>query len=319
MSEPAPPPVPDPDRLALARRIAPLSIDFILDIRAISRRDRDLIDSLLFATIIASNTAPLTQDPGLQLAYADLTSPAPPQMRRPVSVNAVAQSMRIPFETARRRIRRMEKAGILEVTARGVTVPQSVLQRADFIEGIVQRHGRIGAFYRELRAAGALDAVVAAGGPGDPPPVLITNRLTWEYVLRMADELIAMTGDPLSSLILMKIVQHNIRGLGPDEMAAWARDPVAGGRPARTSSFAAELGLSPETARRYVMNLEAAGFLRRSTRGAVAVAPPAQAATLERMALDNLANVQRMFARLGQLGALAGYDEQARPGAAAAG
>ncbi|HEY0648603.1 hypothetical protein [Phenylobacterium sp.] len=318
MSGPGPPPAHDPQRLALAWRTAPLSIDFILDIRAISRRDRDLIDSLLFATIIASNVAPLTQDPGLQLAYADLASPAPAEMRRPVSVNAVAQSMRIPFETARRRVRRMEKAGILEVTARGVTVPQSILQRPDFIEGILQRHDRIGQFYRELCAAGVLTAVVAAGGAGDPPPVLITNRLTWEYVLRMADEMIAMTGDPLSGLILMKIVQHNIRGLGPDELTVWARNPVAAGLPARTSSFAAELGLSPETARRYVMSLETAGFLHRSTRGAVAIAPPEEAPALERMALDNLANVQRTFARLGQLGALAGFEDEARPGAAAA-
>jgi Mn-dependent DtxR family transcriptional regulator len=318
MSEPGRPPGPDPERLALAWRIAPLSIDFILDIRSISRRDRDLIDSLLFATIIASNVAPLTQDAGLQLAYADLASPAPAEMRRPVSVNAVAQSMRIPFETARRRIRRMEKAGLLEVATRGVTVPQSVLQRPDFVEGILQRHDRIGHFYRELRSAGALTAVVAVGGAGDPPPVLITNRLTWEYVLRMADEMIAMTGDPLSSLILMRIVQHNIRGLGPDELAAWARNPTALGLPARTSNFAAELGLSAETARRYVMSLEAAGFLHRSTRGAVAVTPPALTPVLERMALDNLANVQRTFARLGQLGALAGFDDEARPGAAAA-
>jgi len=56
------------------------------------------------------------------------------------------------------------------------------------------------------------------------------------------------------------------------------------------------------------MGLESAGFLRRSTRGAVALAPPEQVPALERMALDNLANIQRTFARLGQLGALAGFD-----------
>lgn len=317
MADPFPPdPAPDPQRLALAWRIAPLSMDFILDIRRISRRDRDLIDSLLFATIIASNVAPLTQDASLQLTYA--SSPAPPEARRPVSVNAVAQSMRIPFETARRRIRAMEKAGILEVSARGVVAPPSILQRPDFIEGIVQRHERVGRFYRDLAAAGVLGAIRAAPSATADAPVLITNRLTWEYVLRMADEMISMMGDPLSGLILMEIVRHNIEGLGPGELSAWARDPAGVGRPARTAVFSASLGLSPETARRYVMGLETAGFCRRSKAGAVGVLPPQHAPALERIALDNLANIQRMFTRLGQLGVLAAFDGEAPPEAASA-
>jgi len=315
MADPVPPePASDPQRLALAWRIAPISIRFILDIRQISRRDRDLIDSLLFATIISSNVAPLTQDSSLQLTYA--SSPAPVEARRPVSVNAVAQSMRIPFETARRRIHRMEKAGILEVSARGVVVPQSILLRPDFIAGIGLRHERVGQFYRDLGAAGVLAAINTAPSATDDPPVLITNRLTWEYVLRMADEMITLTGDPLSSLILMEIVQDNMDGFGADELAAWATSPETLGQPARTAVFASKLGLSPETARRYVMALEKAGFIVRSKRGAVATLPAEHAPALERMALDNLANVQRMFARLGQLGVLAAFDREAPPEAA---
>lgn len=317
MADPIPPdPAPDPQRLALAWRTAPLSIGFILDIRQISRRDRDLIDSLLFATIIASNVAPLTQDPGLQLTYA--SSPAPPEARRPVSVNAVAQSMRIPFETARRRIRAMEKEGILEVSSRGVVAPHAILQRPDFIEGIVQRHERVRRFYRDLSAAGVLAAIHAAPSAAADAPVMITNRLAWEYVLRMADEMIAMTGDPLSGLIMLEIVRRNIEDLGPDELSAWAKEPAAVARPARTAVFAAQLRLSPETARRYVMALETAGFCQRSKRGAVAVLPPEKAPALQRMALDNLSNVQRMFTRLGQLGVLAAFDREAQPAAAAA-
>lgn len=318
MTEAVAPDAPDPERLALAWRTAPISLGFILDIRAISRRDRDLIDSLLFATIISSNVALLTHDANLQRTYAGMTSPAPAEARRPVSVNAVAQSMRIPFETARRRIRRMEKAGILEVSARGVVVPQSILLRPDFIEGIGLRHERVGRFYRNLGAAGVLATVNVAPGAADDPPVLITNRLTWEYVLRMADEMIAMTGDPLSGLILMELVRDNIEGFGPEALSAWAKDPARLGQPARTAVFAGKLGLSPETARRYVMALETAGFCVRSKRGVVAVLPAEHGPGLERMALDNLANVQRMFARLGQLGVLAAFDREAPPAAASA-
>lgn len=321
MADPLPPPdpSPDPSRLALAWRIAPLSIAFILDIRNISRGDRDLIDSLLFATIISSNVALLTQDPGMQKTYANLSSAAPVEFRRPVSINAVAQSMRVPFETARRRIRAMEKNGILEVSAKGVLVPQSILQRPDFIDGIIRRHDRIGAFYRDLIPTGVLAGQPTPTAGGGEAPVLITNRFIWEYVLRMADEMITLTGDPLSSLILMEIVRENIEGLDEAARIAWARNPGQAGQPARTATFAGRLGLSPETARRYVVALEGGGFLRRAARGAVATLPDGLRPALESMALDNLANIQRMFSRMGQLGVLWSFAEPAAlPGAARA-
>lgn len=320
MADPLPPrdPAPDPARLAMAWRIAPLSIAFILDIRHISRGDRDLIDSLLFATVITSNVAPLTQDPGMQKTYANLSSAAPVEFRRPVSINAVAQSMRVPFETARRRIRAMAKNGILEVSAKGVLAPQSILQRPDFIDGIVRRHHRIGQFYRDLGPTGALAGLSVGPDPGGEPPVLITNRFIWEYVLRMADEMITLTGDPLSSLILMEIVRQNIEAFDDEALAAWAHDPGQRGQPARIAAFAGRLGLSPETARRYVVTLERAGFLRRSARGAVARLPADHLPALERMALDNLANIQRMFARMAQLGVLGAWEApSAQPAASA--
>lgn len=318
MAEPALPDTPpDPQRLALAWRIAPASLDFILDVRSISRRDRDLIDSLLFATIVSSNVAPLIQDPGLQLAYAGLDSPVPDGARRPVSINAVAQSMRIPFETARRRIRAMAKDGLVELTERGAIIPQSILERPEFIEGIVLRHARVGRFYRDLCALDALSPAAVAAPAVNEAPVLVTNRQTWAYILRMADEMITLTGDPMGGLILMEILQLNIETLSPDELAAWAQAPHALGKPARTAAFAAKLGLSPETTRRYVMSLADAGFCVRSKAGARAILPPDKRPALERMALDNLANVQRMFARLGQLGVLAAFDTET-PAAAAA-
>ena len=301
---------PNPQRLALAWRIAPASLDFILDVRAISRRDRDLIDSLLFATIVSSNVAPLIRDPGLQLTYAGLDSPVPDEARRPISINAVAQSTRVPFETARRRIRAMAREGLVELTERGVIIPQSILARQDFIDGMVLRHARVGRFYRDLLELQALGPPVDAMSAVNEAPVLVTNRQAWAYILRMVDEMIVLTGDPMGGLILLEMLQLNIQGMDPAELAAWAETPHTLGRPARTAAFAAALGLSPETTRRYVMSLADAGFCVRSKAGARAILPPDKRPALERMALDNLANVQRMFARLGQLGVLAAFDTE---------
>jgi hypothetical protein len=57
-----------------------------------------------------------------------------------------------------------------------------------------------------------------------------------------------------------------------------------------------------------VLALEAAGFCRRTPAGLIAADPPAGRAALARLVADNLTNVQRMFARLRQLGALAAWD-----------
>jgi len=309
-----PAPEADAQRLALAWRIAPTTLEFILDIREISRNNRDIIDSLLFAAIMSANMAPVSRDASLQLTYARLDDPAPDEVRRPVSINAVAHSLRIPFETARRRVRRMAKAGALEITPRGVFVPNSAIGGPAFIAAIFKRHERLELFYEVLKGAGALpDAAGApvAAAPGDPP-VRITNRAIWEYVLRTIDELIALTGDALSALILLNIIRQNIAHLARAELAAWASNPDAVAHPVRVAGLAQQLGLSPETSRRYTIALEAAGFCRRTRRGLVAVAPPAIRPALDRAALDNLANVQRMFARLAQLGALDHWDATAR-------
>jgi len=313
MSNPDPPASgADAERLALGWRIARATLEFVLDIREISRNDRDLIDSLLFATIMSANMAPVSRDPDLQLAYAGLDDTTPDDVRRPVSINAIAHSMRIPFETARRRVRGMAKKGVLEITPRGVFVPNSAIGGPAFVAGILRRHERLGLFYEALKGMGALPETPATStaAPADPP-VRITNRAIFEYVLRTIESLIAMTGDPLSGLILLEIVRQNIADLAPADLAAWAGDPGVG-RPARTAALAQRLGLSPETSRRYVIALEAAGLCRRSPKGVLAVAPAALRPALDRMALDNLANAQRMFARLGQLGALDAWDATAR-------
>jgi Mn-dependent DtxR family transcriptional regulator len=304
----------DPERLALAWRLALASVAFILRIREVSRRDNDLIDSLLFASIISANLALVNRDAGLQLAYAGVDEPAPDELRRPVSINAVAQSLRIPFETARRRVRRLARRRLVEIQPRGVIVPATIINDPDFMQSILARHKAVGEFYATVRALGALPEMPpgSTAGAASAAPVRLTNRVSWEYLLRMADEMMAMVGDPLSALLLLEVIRRNAEGFGPAELAAWARDPLAHARPARTVAFARHLRLSPETARRHMVSLEAAGFCRRTSRGVVATLPSAQAPALERLVLDNLANVQRMFARLSQLGALQSF-APARP------
>jgi len=300
-------------RLELAWRTAPLAMDFVLDMEAASRNTSDLVNGLLFAAIQSANVAAISADPQLQLRYAMLSdTPPTDDLRRPVSVNAIAQSLRMPFETARRRVHGLAKLGVVEVTAKGVLVAQRTLGHPMFLTNVFLRHDHLKAFY--LRMIG-LDVFVlpppADLPPWREPPVRLTNRLIWEYMLRAADGLGALVGDTTNGLILLAMVRENTEGLTPAEIAAWAADPPAHARPVRNSRLAGRLNLSTETLRRYVIRLADQGLCLRGPNGLAAIAPPGFRDRLDHLVLDNYGNLQRLLTRLRQFGVGAMWEAEA--------
>jgi len=296
-------------RASLAWRIAPATLEFFLDLVAIGRSDRDVVDSLLFGAIIVANLTGVNRDPDLAHAYAAIDQATPDDLRRPVSINAIAQSLRLPFETARRRIRRLAKTGAVTITPRGVFVPVDAIADPTFIARAVARHERLRLFYGTVKSLGALpEAGTAAPGGPVAPPVRVTNRAMAEYMLRFVNDVVAVTGEPISGLIMLQLVRSNAAGLASDDLEAWARAPARLGLPVRTSDLAQALRMPHETVRRHMLSLETAGFCVRSPRGFCAVAPPWAAPAVGHLVEANLANVQRLFARLRQLGVLAAWD-----------
>ncbi|MFZ5719038.1 MAG: hypothetical protein ACOY5Y_06165 [Pseudomonadota bacterium] len=294
--------------------VARASLELVLDIEAIGRRRRnhDLIDGVLFAAVLAANLTLVQRDPDLQRAYATIDQPAPEHLRRPVSVNGVAHSLGMPFETVRRRIRAMVEAGLLTATPRGVYVPGSVLLEPVTVATLLDRHARLHQFYRDVQSAGVLADLPGADPSAGPPaePVRITNRALAEYFLRAIDGPVRLAGDILTGLVLVGMVRENLAPLNAAQVRAWATNPAAHGAPIRTGALAERLGLSRETCRRYALALEAAGLCRRTDDGLLAVAGADVRAQLDEMAAANLTNVQRLFARLGQLGVLAHWDAE---------
>jgi DNA-binding Lrp family transcriptional regulator len=307
------------ERLDLAWRAAPPTVAFILRLEAASRNTRDIVDGLMFAAIQASNVSGINADPELQVAYATLMDAPPDELRRPVSVSAIAHSLRMPFETARRRVQALVRIGALTVTPKGVLVSRQALGSDMFLANVFLRHEMLRDFYFEMKRLG----VPPQGPPGArlPSPALpvrLTNRLIWEYMLRVADALGVAVGDATNGVILLAMIQRNTDGFGPAQFAAWAQDPVGQGQPVRNGTLAAALNFSTETLRRHVIALEAKGFCVRGPRGLLAIEPPYARAGLERMVLDNLANLQRLFARLNQFGVCAAWERDAAPTSATA-
>jgi hypothetical protein len=286
------------------------SLDCIRDVVQITRGDDDLLDALIFTAALDANMTPVNRDPDLQVLYGGVEVSAPDELRRPVSMNAVAQSLRLPFETVRRRFLGMARAGLCVVTPHGVVVPRGAVTSTAYLAKQRARHDRTRSFYQALKAVGTMPNTEAAQGPppAAEPLVRAANRALSEYALRACNDLLALTGDVLSSLVLLELVLANTRTLTTAELADWTRDPERFGRPIRIAALAAPLRVSGETIRRHLNNLERLDFCRRTVGGLVASAPVSAWPELDRLVRVNQANVQRLFERLRQLKILASWD-----------
>jgi DNA-binding Lrp family transcriptional regulator len=250
------------------------------------------------AAVLEANVAPIKQDPVLQATYASLDSPPPEALRRPVSISAVAHSLGLPFETARRRVRRLTDAGRLISTPRGLVLPQEVLASPEFMAIGQARYERLKQFHRELTKAGLLPPAGAGASPvNDEPPVRVANRALGEYLMRCIEGVLPPIGDPVAGLILLHMLRANAEHIAD-------LDQELDLRPVTIAGLARRLRMPHETVRRRVIFLERAGYCRRR-RGGVAVSPEGlRRPALQALVAQNLANVQRMFVQLARLGVL---------------
>jgi DNA-binding Lrp family transcriptional regulator len=283
---------------------------------AIARGRRDLLDALLLATVIQANEAPVIRQADLQVKYAGADAPLPDGARRPVSINALAGSLRLPFETVRRRVRRLALRRLCRIVDGGVIVPTRVVASPDYLKSTFNGYERLRAFYYEMRDLGFLPAL--------PPPTVELSaelaplravaRLATDYVLRVVDTIMTNLGDPLAGLILLEVLRSNTEQFS-SEMRGGAGTlpqdfvPDELRRPVRVAVVARRLGLPTETVRRHAGELIERGLCAKTPEGLVvpaqALARPAFVALMG----ENLINLQRMFGGLAQLGVLRAWDD----------
>jgi DNA-binding transcriptional regulator YhcF (GntR family) len=92
-----------------------------------SMHNDDFLLALIFTAIWTSNVHHITSTAD-NLRYGALNDLPPDELRRPVTVHAVANSLRIPYETVRRYANRMVKDGsAVRIGGRGLIVPRERL------------------------------------------------------------------------------------------------------------------------------------------------------------------------------------------------
>jgi DNA-binding transcriptional ArsR family regulator len=108
----------------------------------------DLLHGLVYTAIWTANVKHV-----VNTARASDQAVLPDELRRPVSILAIAHSLRLPYETVRRHAVALEKAGICHRVGRqGLVVPASVHRKLSL--GTVQVHAIVTSLLVDLRRAG---------------------------------------------------------------------------------------------------------------------------------------------------------------------
>lgn len=309
------------DPHAAARAAGRHSVAFLLDQIRASAEGRHFLEYLILLTIIQANVAHLDRDPELQRAFSRYDTPPPDHVRRPISVSAIANALRIPYETARRRVQQLVDRGDCVPVHRGLIVPARALQNPKHEAAIKGTYRNVRQLYLNLRPIGVLRNLPAPNAPATPEPMRALARLSSDYCLRLVDILTTHVGDLTSGVLLLQILHANIRHIDSetrDAVGEGALMPDALRRPVAVSQLADELGIAPETARRHASKLVAE---QRAIRWPGGLLVPSASLTGEpwpQLIMDNLGHVNRMFAALAQLGLLAEWDRAASAASGAA-
>jgi hypothetical protein len=281
-------------------------VKFLLDIAWVTPGSSDLVDLLLVVATASANIGHLGRDPATNARYARLDRLPPDGLRRPISINALALSLNLPFETVRRRALALAARGVFAYAPSGVYVRAAAFEHEAAVVGFRRRYDCLWRLRAEMESFGLVAPCAIAPPPADDPaaPVAGVNRLVSDFWLRCLEEVRTQMRDPLTGLIYLGILRANVEHLFTDEVALRTRagQPVdEEGRPVRMSDLARQLGVPYETTRRHVAWLVAHGFCLRDADGlryppAVVTAPEAI-----KTAATNLANLQRLFRQTEEL------------------
>jgi DNA-binding Lrp family transcriptional regulator len=166
----APVSLPTTRHAAAARGRATLSTEFGLRaLRLLIDTYGDIQAGIVAQTIITANTAHLDTRKGEGRRYAGADEIPPDEIRRPISVSRLADSVGLPFETMRGQVNRLLEAGLCVRTDGGVIVPAAVLGRPSMVRAALLNTQYARQFVRELRAAG-FDVNVTPVLPRPAPP-----------------------------------------------------------------------------------------------------------------------------------------------------
>jgi len=238
--------------------------------------DQDLVSTVMFLAISRHNLREVTREAQSSGAYSGLDEIPPNDLRRAVSVYALAKELGLPYETARRHATKLVAAGLCDRSDEGMVIPGQVYERGAMKAAVETNWQETRRFLQALAAHGVR---AAAPPPPDPAPGDVRRQVLRVSVEFLLDSLALLTSaielDFLGALLAIAITRANTQHLTEDPSAPYASlnemPPDALRRPVSVYALAKTLRLPYETTRRHVGQLTAAGLCDRTPGGGLIV------------------------------------------------
>jgi hypothetical protein len=249
-------------------------------------------DAVLLLSVMQANVARVSASAELQTRYQLISEPPPMELYQPVSILSIADALRLPFETARRRIHRLARAGLCEVSRSGCLITAGVVTGSGYAASAMQVWGMLERFCAALSALRVSPSfeVVGPARARQAPPARLVSRIFGDYVLRTVASAFPQDGDLVDRLIVMAVNSEAAR-LGATHRRV---SNVRVARATRTHS---------ETARRRLEALRSRGILVKFGAAGWGVAEGANS-DISTAARSHLVSARRCLANLQRYGVL---------------
>lgn len=300
------PMVNSPDR---RRQVCRFGVEFQLAVaRLITEAiDRDLLSSMILLAIARANLLEVARDPAAIVDYQGMQGVVPDEMRRPVSVYAIARELNTPYETVRRHVVQLKEAGLCESVGRGVVAPGRVFFTPRWMTAADQAWKLAVKLVEDAASCGI--GGDAFDWPATPDVRRQVARSSVDFFLSgLSLERQPKDLDVTSVLVARAISAANIRHLTEDPVrgamfAALSEIPEdAQRRPISVYAISKSLAVPYETTRRIANKLVAKGMVERHEDGLIV---PTRVLSLP-VAMDGFiefaALTETFLARLASLG-----------------
>jgi len=226
--------------------------------------------AVILAAIVVANVQHITRSAVRTWRYAGSDQIPPDSERRPVSVNSLALSVGLPFETVRGHINALIDEGLCIKTDLGIIVPNEVLTSAkvvaseqvvwDAFWSMIEELRLINFDFEAVRRRTDIQTalVLEPGFPTDvgQPPRRLISRVTAEFYVSCILSGAAAYGDWGAASVASVVMVANAEQLAQDPQQAWlystqdAPPPDEIRRPVTIREVAQRLNMDRESVRR---------------------------------------------------------------------
>lgn len=126
----------------------------------------DILRGVIFTAIVDANVRHIRPGDVVGQTYSEAGDHVPDEMRRPISVHALALELDIPYETTRRHVNALIAEGFCERTETGIVVPGSVIARDQMAMALRRNFENLRRLIGDLREGGVEFAMQGETLPG---------------------------------------------------------------------------------------------------------------------------------------------------------